>query len=316
MVKVKDLFTYVYGINLELCNCDIANNAGSVPFVSRTTKNNGISEYVSEIDNQVKNKKHTLSVALGGSVLETFYQDREYYSGRDIGILTPKKPMTKQEMIYYAMCIRKNAIKYSYGRQANKTLGEIELPNTLPEWVNIHKIQTVEYTPVKKQTEFNQYIDIKLSELFDISRGKLSSYVEIKKPNGNIPIVGASIFDNGIVGYTNMTANVLTPGLSITMVCSDIGVAFYQEKPFVATTNIGVLLPKTKNIFTKYTALYIATLLQQDGKIKYSYGRVLSLKALNNTVISLPAKKDKITIDWETIETYMKNIEAKYKIIN
>ena len=66
-----------------------------------------------------------LSVAVSGSVLSTFYQKREYYSGRDVYYLIPKKTMSVIEMLFYAKCISYNKYKYNYGRQANKTLKKV-----------------------------------------------------------------------------------------------------------------------------------------------------------------------------------------------
>ncbi|EET9802067.1 TPA: restriction endonuclease [Escherichia coli] len=78
-----------------------------------------------------------LTVAAGGSVLETFVQDSPFYSGRDLYWLSPKVELTLEEKLYYCSCIRKNRHKYSYGRQANRTLKNILIPSldSVPEWV-------------------------------------------------------------------------------------------------------------------------------------------------------------------------------------
>ena len=62
--------------------------------------------------------------------LQPYY---DYYSGRDLYYLIPKKEMTERELIYYAICIKKNKYKYSYGRQANKTLRDLLVPAEVPE---------------------------------------------------------------------------------------------------------------------------------------------------------------------------------------
>jgi hypothetical protein len=133
LVKVKDLFDVVYGVNLELVNltqCNIT-DINSIPFVSRTENNNGVSAFVEQEIDIEPNPSHTLSVAGGGSVLSTFYQPLPYYSGRDIYILMPKQKMKIVEMLFYANCIKINKYKYNYGRQANKTLKDILLPSKI-----------------------------------------------------------------------------------------------------------------------------------------------------------------------------------------
>ena len=59
-------------------------------------------------------------------------------------VLKPNKEMSIQDKLYYCMCIQANAYRYNYGRQANKTLKDLELPDTVPEWVN-----TIPIKPVK-----------------------------------------------------------------------------------------------------------------------------------------------------------------------
>jgi len=136
-MKISDLFDVKYGVNLELMTCERTtdNDINSVNFVARTSKNNGVTAVVKRIDGVEPQPAGTLSCAGGGSVLETFVQTKPYYSGRDLYIFTPKFEMTLAEKLYYCMCIKANAYKYNYGRQANKTLRDIEIPDSVPEWV-------------------------------------------------------------------------------------------------------------------------------------------------------------------------------------
>ena len=123
LTPLKELFTPVYGVNLELVNVEECEkkDLNSIRFVSRTELNNGISAYVKSMVEVPPNPAHTISVAVSGSVLSSFYQDKEYYSGRDLYYLLPNKKMSKEEMIFYALCIKANKYKYNYGRAANKT---------------------------------------------------------------------------------------------------------------------------------------------------------------------------------------------------
>src|SRR3989344_9574659 len=134
LVKVSDLFEVKYGVNLELINLNEVpqRSKEAICFVSRTENNNGVSAFV-EKNNDVKPiSSGTLTVAGGGSVLATFLQPFEYYSGRDLYYLAPKKRMSEQELIYYCICIRKNKYRYNYGRQANRTLKDIWIPANVP----------------------------------------------------------------------------------------------------------------------------------------------------------------------------------------
>ena len=133
--RLDEMFDVVYGVNLELVNLTQcrSTDVGAVPFVSRSENNNGVSAFVEREFEIEPNPAHTLSVAGGGSVLSTFYQPFPYYSGRDLYILIPKRKKNIVEMIFYAQCIRANKFKYSYGRQANKTLRDIMIPDAMPK---------------------------------------------------------------------------------------------------------------------------------------------------------------------------------------
>lgn len=125
---VKDLFAVRYGQSLELNRLTRCAAPDGVNFVSRTDRNNGVSARVRVPDELSLGMPGELSVALGGSPLATFLQTEEFVCGRDVAILTTRKPMTDAEKLWFCVAIRANRYRYSYGRQANRTLAEIPLP--------------------------------------------------------------------------------------------------------------------------------------------------------------------------------------------
>ncbi len=116
LVKISDLFNIRYGNSLELISLTQCKSSdkNSVPFVSRTEKNNGVSAYVEKEPYIETNPAHSLSVAVGGSVLSTFYQLFSFYTGFHVLVLTPKKETSETEMLFYAKCINANKYKYNY----------------------------------------------------------------------------------------------------------------------------------------------------------------------------------------------------------
>jgi hypothetical protein len=130
LVKISDLFDIKYGNSLELINMEQCERSdfGALPFVSRTEKNNGVSAFVYENYDIEPNPAHTLSVAVSGSVLSTFYQPLPYYTGFHILVLYPKKQMSTFELLCYSKLISYNKYKYNFGRQANRTLRDIMIP--------------------------------------------------------------------------------------------------------------------------------------------------------------------------------------------
>jgi hypothetical protein len=69
-------------------------------------------------------------------VLETFLQIEPFYSGRDLYVSRPRTEMTTDELLFYCCCIRANRFRYSYGRQANRTLKGLLVPDkdAIPAW--------------------------------------------------------------------------------------------------------------------------------------------------------------------------------------
>lgn len=133
-MKVKDLFTLYQGNSLELMHIGESKNTG-INFVSRTAQNNGVAAEVERQKSIMPFSAGNISVALGGSVLSAFVQMKPFYTSFHIMVLQPNKELTLPEKLYYCMCIQANAYRYSYGRQANKTLREIDLPDNIPTWV-------------------------------------------------------------------------------------------------------------------------------------------------------------------------------------
>ena len=139
MVPLSEIFDVWYGVNLEVVNSEVV--PIGIPFVSRQSVNNGIVCHVKRMDDVEPNPSHTLSIAVSGSVLSTFYHDYEYYSGRDIYIAKPKVDLTKEEMLYYCYVIEQNKYRYNYGRGANKTFRSILVPSKdeIPRYVKTNK---------------------------------------------------------------------------------------------------------------------------------------------------------------------------------
>lgn len=126
---VSDLFDVKYGINMELVNCRICDKEepDSVNFVARTSNNNGVVARVKIENGYTPQKAGTITCAGGGSVLSTFIQNDDFYSGRDLYLLLPKDEMSIYTKIFICTVLQANKYKYNYGRQANKTLPYLKL---------------------------------------------------------------------------------------------------------------------------------------------------------------------------------------------
>lgn len=138
--ELQDLFDIKYGVNLELANCTIVDNpSDGVDFVARTSSNNGVVARVKEIDGIPPQPAGLITCAGGGSVLSTFVQPHDFYSGRDLYTLKAKEDISIYAKLFCCTEIQANKYRYNYGRQANKTMKNIilKLPvkaNQMPDW--------------------------------------------------------------------------------------------------------------------------------------------------------------------------------------
>ncbi|MDR3058158.1 MAG: restriction endonuclease subunit S [Prevotella sp.] len=316
MKKLNDLFDITYGVNLELnalIRCTI-NDKYAVKFVSRTSKNNGISAIVEKRADVDPIPSGTITVAMGGSVLETFLQSTPYYSGRDIIYLTPKVEMSEQVKLYYCACIRVNKYRYNYGRQANKTIKDILIPDIseIPEYV--FQSEILDYSNLKNSLKDDEirlftknWKKFRYDDLFNIKKGKRVTKVDMIQ--GNTPFISATDENNGIREYSGLIN--LFPSNTITVSYNgSVGEAFYQEQPYWASDDINILYPKFK--LNKFIAMFIITIIRSE-KYRFNYGRKWHKERMDASIIKLPVMEDN-SPDWSFMEKYIKSLPYSYKI--
>jgi hypothetical protein len=144
VATVSDLFHLRYGHSLELNRLVQSGEKSAINFVGRAARNNGVTARVTRIAHLQPADGDTISVALGGQggAGVAFLQPQPYYCGRDVMILTAMSHMTENEKLWWAMCITANRFRFGFGRQANRTLGSLSLPDPskLPAWVHVASV--------------------------------------------------------------------------------------------------------------------------------------------------------------------------------
>jgi len=311
MKTLEYLFDIKYGINLELNACELTRDKDGVNFVARTAENNGVVAKVKPIVGKIPQPAGVLTCASGGSVLSTFVQTEPFYSGRDLYVLSPKHEMRLEEKLFYCHCIKMNAYRYRYGRQANKTLKNIELPES-PDWL---KDFTIDYSPITtkiprrdlpmKTTTWKRF---KLEDWFDVSGTKTTKIGVLEiYGQGKYPYITTQSSHNAVAGYYDFyteKGNVLVIDSAVTGFCS------FQEHNFSASDHVEKLTPKFH--LNKYIGLFLATMINQNG-FRYNYGRKYNQEKIKNTMIKLPADSSG-NPDWIFMENYIKALPHSDKI--
>lgn len=312
MKKLSKIFNCWYGVNLELINCE-EDNTG-IPFVSRTSCNNGVVARVSPIKGITPNPKHTLSLAGGGSVLSCFYQDEPYYSGRDLFVLSPIDDMSKEEMILYSYIISTNKYKYNYGRQANKTFQDLILPELSELKQFTSACINADYQFDKKPLH-STHISLdsvkwdwfNLKDIFPkIEKCKCSNATELLEDGEDIAYIGAKKSDNGVMRYVKYDETLVTDGNCIVFIGDgqgSVGYSIYQPNDFIGSTT---LVAGYNPHLNQYIAQFLIAILDKE-RYRYSFGRKYNKAAITSTKIKLPSKSDG-SPDWEFMENYIKSL--------
>ncbi len=281
----------------------------SINFVSRTRENNGVSAIVKKIDTVDPVPAGTISVAgSGNSILYSFLQPEPYYSGRDLFYLTAKESMTDTEKLFYCMCIFQNRFRFSYGRQANRTLPYLAVPEKPPSWIYDNEVPdfsqmrspVTELNPQKLNTA--NWKQFKYSDLFDIERGKGPRKKDLDG-TGDTPVVTSSDRNNGWTDFTTEAPRHKGGTIGVNRNGS-VGEAFYQPVDFCSTEDVHIFTPKF--VMNKYVAMFLCSLIRAE-KYRFNYGRKWGIARMKESIIKLPANSSGEP-DWDFMEKYIKSL--------
>lgn len=310
MIPIKELFNTSYGTKFDLNKMELTSQEDSegVNFVARTARNLGVSATVKPY-NQVKpHDSGLITVALGGSILSSFVQKKPFYTAQNIMVLIPKKKMSFQEKVFYCQCIEHNKFRFSaFGREANRTLKDILIPENPPIWVN--DLKMTDYSsfslPINSTTielEMSKWQWFRYDKLFNIERGRGPRVKDIQE-NGTTPFITSIDKNNGLTGWTNdspiHSGNVISVNRN-----GSVAEAFYQPVPFCSTEDVHIFNPKFN--LNPFIALFLVSLIKKE-KYRYSYGRKWGIGRMNESQIKLPITETGEP-DWKFMENYIKSL--------
>lgn len=314
MIQIASLFRVTYGNKLDMNKMAKADQKTGVAFVGRRgglCGHSGVAGYVELIPGLAPYAAGLITVALGGSrLLSTYVQQRSFYTAQNVAVLQPHEPdMPLSHRLYYAMCIRANAFRYSaFGREANRTLSTIMLPGQLPDWASNGQVPTVdglsnsaaEHVALTDPT--STWSDYELGELFVVRKG--TRLTKAARATGKTRFIGASELNNGITDMCDADPAFDGGCLTVPYNGNSVGVAFYQDKPFFASDDVQVLVPKEP--VSRWAQLFVAAVIRYNRK-RYTYGYKWNMTRMKTTSMRLPATADGKP-DWSYMESVMKGL--------
>lgn len=158
--------------------------------------------------------------------------------------------------------------------------------------------------------KISDFREFKLGDIFDFP--KIKKFSSRPENDGNIPYITSKSFNQGVDCYISTSCkinNVIT--ISTNGACFD---SFYHDEEISISSDVEII---RSNLMNKFSAMFVCTILNLEKK-KWGYGRKPKNHSINNTIIKLPAKKnkDKWEVDWKYMEDYIKSLPLSYKLGN
>jgi hypothetical protein len=311
VASVAALFEVRYGHSLEMNRMRPESPPGGVNFVGRAARNNGVTGRVAVPAGVTPGQPGELTVALGGQggALSTFVQPEPFVCGRDVAILRARdNEMPLPEKIWWARCVSANRYRYGFGRQANRSLPSLVLPDNVPDFVksaavpNLAEARESLLDSPPALPEFSHWTHVTLEEVFEVGKGR--SLTRRQREPGRTPFVGATMRNNGVTDYVSVEPMFHAPSISVPYNGNGVAYAFLQEQPFAASDDVQVLTPRSP--VPRAALLFTCAVIRRE-RYRFSYGRKWHLERMRRNSISLPAHADG-EVAWRVMADYINSL--------
>lgn len=307
-------------------------NKESIPYITRTNKNNGLKEIVKRDFNFKVNQRDI--IIFGAENATFFYQPFEHITGNKMyGMKNVKINKYTGLFIQQVLNNSTKGCGFSYGQGLTGTREKrrsVMLPVTrkdgnTPDWHFMEAYIKEQYQ--KKENEYKNYVneiikilvykeietleekewkDFFINDLFYIKSG-----VRLTKANmttGKRPFIGSIDSNNGITNFVSNTNNSLDRNVLGVNYNGSVCEVFYHPYECIFTDDVKHL--SLKDIQgNKFIYLFFKQLIYNQ-KIKYSYGYKFNANRMERQIVLVPVNEyDKP--DYEYMEQYIKNLMLK-----
>lgn len=295
---------------------------GDIPYITRSSENNGRAQTCGNINNIVKGN----CITIGAEGFTAFYQKDDFVAGNKVYSLRIKNyEMNEILGLYLASELNSFTENYSFNnaRILEKIKKEtIKLPVTEtyePDWQYMEEyMKNIESEVTSKIDKFQMILGnekhkidtqkwggYRIGDLFDIERGKVKGLQQ--KETGIVPVIAAARQNQGIAGFYNVEPLFEN---KITISCNGAGCGSTFYHPYKFNINGDAIVLSEKMEISDSVKQFIACILDATFIKKYSYEEKCSADKAKNEVIKLPTTVDGRP-DWDYMEKYTKDIENK-----
>lgn len=307
---------------------NLVNLVGTVPYITRSDKNNGIDMFIGEQPKYKKDEGNVLTIGLDTQTI--FYQPIPFYTGQNIQVIRHPR-MNRYNASFLIVAIKILLQKFNWGGNG-ATLTRLKRSNVFLPITDKKEIdwQFMEEYMRRKETLLlkpaveklckrlihkeilgggkllrSQWKPFSFTEVFiEIQRGK-----RLKKADhteGTVPYVSSTALNNGVDGFVGNEGSVRKFEDCITIANSgSVGSAFFHQYEFVASDHVTQL--KRKGL-DKYAYLFMVPIINRLSE-KYSFNREINDERIKREKILLPIN-DKGEIDFDFMSSFMQEVEA------
>lgn len=326
--KLRDIFD-IRPTASGIDKIKLVQGEGTYPYVTRSDTNNGINSFVCEQPDYVMNVGECITVGLDTQT--AFYQPAGFYTGQNIQVLRSPK-LNAANAKFMLPLLRKTLSIFSWGGNG-ATLTRLKRSRIFlpideagrPDYEFMEK-----FIHVQEQSLIREYVayisarienvpvvsldgvkwgTFKIGDLFRIEQGKCSRATELKREKAEIPYLGATNKNNGVLDFVEAEAKLKQKGNCVAFIKDgegSMGYAVYKAEDFIATTNMALGYAE---FLDRYTGMFITTVSDKvRGKYSYNYKR--NEERLKNEMIQLPVN-DTDSPDWDFMHSFMKHIETQ-----
>ena len=297
---------------------------GVFPYVTTQAVNNGVEGFY----NYCTEKGCVLTV---DSAVLGFcsYQENDFSASDHVEVLTPLFNMNRYIALFLVTLINKEQYRYNYGRKCSQIKlrkSRIKLPVTAegtPDWNYMEtfiKDRIIPQLPKKAQRVWLQKYNTQpmlqekmklntqdwkwfiIGELFDVQAGKYHYSTEYEE--GKTPYLSATAVNNGVGGFISLSPEFSGGVLTTEKVGCN---AFYQPKPFCATSDVNIIRRKDGKEINQYVGLFLASIIDFNESYRWTYGRQCRVNDTQKIRIKLPVTPSG-TPDWQFMEDYIKSL--------
>ena len=141
----------------------------------------------------------------------------------------------------------------------------------------------------------------KIKDIFQVKAGKYHYKDEYE--TGDTPYLSATAVNNGVGERISLAPEFDGGAITTEKVkCT----AFYQPKPFCATSDVNIIQRKDNKEINPYVGLFLSTIIEFNESFRWTYGRQCRVNDTENIRIKLPITTEG-TPDWQYMETFVKD---------